>query len=116
MLKDFKEVVKPRSVEAELLPQVNWSRVPKHVAVIMDGTGHWAAKRGKPRIFGHRAGAESVRSIVDSAARLGVKALTLYAFSTENWKRPEDEINALMRMLVRYLNSELEKVHNQGVR
>lgn len=116
MLKNFKEVVKPRSIEAGLLALINWSRIPQHVAVIMDGNGRWAAQRGKPRIFGHRAGAESVRAVVDSAARLGVKALTLYAFSTENWKRPEDEINALMRMLIRYLNSELEKVHKQGVR
>ena len=116
MLKNFKEVVKPRSIEAGLLALINWSRIPQHVAVIMDGNGRWAAQRGKPRIFGHRAGAESVRVIVDSAARLGAKALTLYAFSTENWKRPEDEINALMRMLIRYLNNELEKVHKQGVR
>ncbi len=116
MLKHFREVVKPGSPEAELLAQINWSRIPQHVAVIMDGNGRWAAARGKPRVFGHRAGAESVRAVVDSAARLGVSALTLYAFSTENWKRPEDEINALMRMLIRYLNSELEKVHKQGVR
>jgi len=116
MFKHFKEVVKPGSAEAELLAQIDPARIPQHVAVIMDGNGRWAAQRGKPRVFGHRAGAESVRSVVDSAARLGVKALTLYAFSTENWKRPEDEINALMRMLIRYLNSELEKVHKQGVR
>jgi undecaprenyl diphosphate synthase len=116
MLKDFKKHVKPGSPEAELLGQLDWERVPRHLAVIMDGNGRWAAQRGKPRIFGHRVGAESVRVIVDSAARLGVKALTLYAFSTENWKRPEDEVSALMRMLVRYLNSELEKVHKQGIR
>jgi undecaprenyl diphosphate synthase len=116
MFKHFKEVIKPRSMEAGLLALLDPARIPQHVAVIMDGNGRWAAQRGKPRIFGHRAGAESVRSVVDSAARLGVKALTLYAFSTENWKRPEDEINALMRMLIRYLNSELEKVHKQGVR
>jgi undecaprenyl diphosphate synthase len=113
MLKDFTEVVKP---EAELLAKVDWRRIPQHIAVIMDGNGRWAAQRGKPRIFGHRAGAQSVRAIVDSAARLGAKALTLYAFSTENWKRPEDEISALMRMLVSYLNKELEKVHDLGIR
>jgi undecaprenyl diphosphate synthase len=116
MLKHFKEAVKPGTPEADLLKQVDWARIPQHVAVIMDGNGRWAARRGKPRIFGHRAGAESVRVIVDSAARLGAKALTLYAFSTENWKRPEDEIKALMRMLIRYLNNELEKVHKQGIR
>jgi undecaprenyl diphosphate synthase len=116
MLSDFKEVVKPGSAEAELLAQVDWQRIPQHVAVIMDGNGRWAAQRGKPRIFGHRAGAESVRAIVDSAARLGAKALTLYAFSTENWKRPEDEVSALMRMLISYLNKELEKVHKQEIR
>ncbi len=116
MLKNFKEVVKPGSAEAELLARIDWARIPQHAAVIMDGNGRWAAQRGKPRVFGHRAGAESVRAIVDSAARLGVKALTLYAFSTENWKRPEDEVSALMRMLINYLNKELDKVHNQGIR
>lgn len=98
------------------MSEIDWQRIPQHVAVIMDGNGRWAAQRGKPRVFGHRAGAESVRAIVDSAARLGVKALTLYAFSTENWKRPEDEVSALMRMLISYLNKELEKVHKQGIR
>jgi undecaprenyl diphosphate synthase len=116
MFEHFKEVVKPGSPEAEALSQIDWARIPQHIAVIMDGNGRWAAQRGKPRIFGHRAGAESVRAIVDSAARLGAKALTLYAFSTENWKRPEDEVKALMRMLIRYLTNELEKVHKQGIR
>lgn len=116
MLNDFKDVVKPGSPEAELLAQVDWARIPQHVAVIMDGNGRWAAQRGKPRIFGHREGAKSVRAIVDSAARLGAKALTLYAFSTENWKRPEDEISALMGMLVKYLNKELNEVHELGIR
>jgi undecaprenyl diphosphate synthase len=116
MLEHFKKTVKAGSLEAALLEQVDWTRIPQHIAVIMDGNGRWAARRGKPRIFGHRAGAESVRTIVDSAARLGTKALTLYAFSTENWKRPEDEVSALMRMLINYLNKELEKVHQQGIR
>lgn len=116
MLEDFKDVVKPGSPEAELLAQIDWSRIPQHVAVIMDGNGRWAAQRGKPRVFGHREGAKSVRAIVDSAARLGAKALTLYAFSTENWKRPEDEVSALMRMLVSYLNKELHEVHELGIR
>jgi undecaprenyl diphosphate synthase len=116
MLEDFKKIVKKDSPEAALLAQVDFTRIPQHIAVIMDGNGRWAAQRGKPRVFGHRAGAESVRAIVDSAARLGTKALTLYAFSTENWKRPEDEVSALMGMLIRYLNSELEKVHKQGIR
>jgi undecaprenyl diphosphate synthase len=116
MLSDFKDVVKPGSAEAELLALIDWQRIPQHVAVIMDGNGRWAAQRGKPRIFGHREGARSVRAIVDSAARLGAKALTLYAFSTENWKRPEGEVSALMSMLVRYLNKELQEVHELGIR
>jgi len=82
----------------------------------MDGNGRWAKQRGKPRIFGHRAGAESVRAILDTCARLQIKAVTLYAFSTENWKRPEDEVSGLMQMLKLYLKKELKTVHNNNIR
>jgi undecaprenyl diphosphate synthase len=116
MLSNFKEVVEPNSADAEVLGQIDWARVPAHVAVIMDGNGRWAAARRKPRIAGHRAGVESVRAIVDTGARLGLKALTLYAFSTENWKRPPLEVAALMRMLRRYLRLEIDELNRQNIR
>jgi len=116
MREKFAEIVKPNSVEAELLGAIDFARLPNHVAVIMDGNGRWAKQRGKPRVFGHRAGVESVRNVLDTSARLGLKALTLYAFSTENWKRPADEVGALMQMLIRYLRSELEEVDKQNIR
>src|SRR5205085_4542309 len=99
-----------------LLAQVDWTRLPRHVAVIMDGNGRWAARRGQPRIAGHRAGVEAVRASVDTGARLGLGALTLYAFSTENWKRPRLEVDALMRMLRRYLRLELDEIDRQNIR
>src|SRR5881227_1756404 len=99
-----------------LLGSIDWERLPRHVAIIMDGNGRWAAQRGQPRIAGHRAGVEAVRAAVDTGARLGLKALTLYAFSTENWKRPRFEVDALMRMLKRYLRIELEEIDRQNIR
>ena len=116
MLEDFKKIVKPVSVEAELLTKIDWERMPAHVAIIMDGNGRWAKAQGRPRVFGHRAGVESVRAIVDTSARLGLKAVTLYAFSTENWKRPADEVGALMMMLKRFLRSELNTLHKNNIR
>ena len=116
MLDNFAKVVKPNSKEAELLAAIDTARLPQHVAIIMDGNGRWAKQRGKPRIFGHRAGAESVRAILDTCARLEIKAVTLYAFSTENWKRPEDEVSGLMQMLKLYLKKELKTVHNNNIR
>ena len=82
----------------------------------MDGNGRWAAQRGQPRIAGHRAGVEAVRAAVDTGARLGLGALTLYAFSTENWKRPRYEVDALMRMLRKYLRIELDEIDRQNIR
>jgi undecaprenyl diphosphate synthase len=116
MLADFNDVVKRGSSDESLLAQVDWSRLPRHVAIIMDGNGRWAARRGQPRIAGHRAGVEAVRASVDTGARLGLGALTLYAFSTENWKRPRLEVDALMRMLKRYLRLELEEIDRQNIR
>ncbi|HEX5709052.1 MAG TPA: isoprenyl transferase [Pyrinomonadaceae bacterium] len=116
MLSDFAEVVEKGSADEALLARVAWDRLPRHVAVIMDGNGRWAARRGQPRVAGHRAGVEAVRASVDTGARLGLKALTLYAFSTENWKRPRLEVDALMRMLKRYLRLELEEINRQNIR
>src|SRR5229473_5151251 len=116
MLSDFANVVKDGSLDQKLLGAIDWDRLPRHVAIIMDGNGRWAAQRGQPRIAGHRAGVEAVRASVDTGARLGLGALTLYAFSTENWKRPRYEVEALMRMLRRYLRLELEEIDRQNIR
>src|SRR5215204_4166101 len=116
MLNDFAEVVKPGTRDEALLARITWDRLPRHVAIIMDGNGRWAAQRGQPRIAGHRAGVEAVRAAVDTGARLGLSALTLYAFSTENWKRPRYEIDALMRMLRRYLRLELDEIDRQNIK
>jgi undecaprenyl diphosphate synthase len=116
MLADFTEVVQQGTRDEMLLAGISWERLPQHVAIIMDGNGRWAAQRGQPRIAGHRAGVEAVRAAVDTSARLGLGALTLYAFSTENWKRPRLEVDALMRMLRRYLRLELDEIDRQNIR
>ncbi|MBK7706767.1 MAG: isoprenyl transferase [Acidobacteria bacterium] len=116
MHKNFVKVIEPDSEEAKLLERIDFARLPKHIAIIMDGNGRWAKMRGKPRIFGHREGAESVRAILDTCARLEIDAVTLYAFSTENWKRPEDEVSGLMQMLKLYLKKELGAVHKNNIR
>jgi len=90
-------------------------RVPKHVAIIMDGNGRWARKRGLPRIAGHRAGAENLRRIINACVDFGIEVLTIYAFSTENWGRPESEVRGLMRIFARVLDQELDELHRQGV-
>ncbi|HEX3972552.1 MAG TPA: isoprenyl transferase [Stellaceae bacterium] len=89
---------------------------PVHVAIIMDGNGRWAKSRGLPRIAGHRRGAESVRRAVTASAELGISYLTLFGFSSENWKRPTDEVNDLMGLLRHYLRGEIAELHQQGVR
>src|SRR2546430_17728629 len=116
MLADFAEVVEKGTRDEMLLSSIAWDRLPRHVAIIMDGNGRWAAKRGQPRVAGHRAGVEAVRAVVDTGARLGLGALTLYAFSTENWKRPRLEVDALMRMLRRYIRLELDEIDRQNIR
>ncbi|MEO6334396.1 MAG: isoprenyl transferase [Pyrinomonadaceae bacterium] len=116
MRENFEKILKPNSVDAGLLASIDPERLPQHIAVIMDGNGRWAKKLGKPRIFGHKAGADSVKAIVDTCARLETKAVTLYAFSTENWKRPKSEVSGLMSMLKRYLRSELEDVNAHNIR
>jgi len=90
--------------------------IPEHIAIIMDGNGRWAKRRGLPRIAGHKEGVNSVRDIVEASAQLGVKYLTLYTFSTENWKRPEDEVSLLMRLLVHALRDERDRLHRNDVR
>jgi len=116
MHEHFAEIIKPNSKEADKLAAIDQLRLPQHIAIIMDGNGRWAAKRGQPRIFGHRAGADSVKAILDTCARLEIKAVTLYAFSTENWKRPKAEVSGLMSMLKRYLRSELKEVHRNNIK
>jgi undecaprenyl diphosphate synthase len=103
-------------VISQLREQIDPSRLPRHVAIIMDGNGRWAKQRGKPRIEGHRAGTQSVRAVVEASAELGISALTLYAFSSENWRRPALEINVLMKLLVEYLKRELQELNENNIR
>ena len=116
MHSNFDGIVKPNSAEAKLLAAIDAERVPRHIAIIMDGNGRWAKQRGKPRIFGHREGSNSVKAIIDTCARLEVEAVTLYAFSTENWKRPKAEVSGLMSMLKRVLKRELKEVAKNNIR
>ncbi|MFI5179567.1 MAG: isoprenyl transferase [Vicinamibacterales bacterium] len=115
-LADMLAVVAPGSEEAALLPSVDFGRLPRHVAIIMDGNGRWAANRHLPRVEGHRAGIESVRETVETSARLGIPVLTLYAFSVENWKRPDTEVTALMGLLKQYLRLELKTLLKNNIR
>lgn len=110
------QTLKPGSEEWMLAESLDAARLPRHVAVIMDGNGRWAKQRKLPRIAGHKAGVESVRDIVENCARLGIRALTLYAFSTENWKRPTLEVQALWQLLRLYLHSELDNLQRNRVR
>jgi undecaprenyl diphosphate synthase len=102
--------------EVRLLDQVDLQRLPRHVAIIMDGNGRWAKRRHLPRIAGHRAGVQSARTIIEACARLHIPALTLYAFSMENWRRPRAEIDFLMRLLREYLRKELPVIHRNNIR
>lgn len=97
-------------------PLATLTRVPDHVAIIMDGNGRWAAKRGLPRLAGHKAGTENLRRIIRASVEFGVKYLTIYAFSTENWGRPRDEISGLMNILEEVIDRELNELHREGVR
>lgn len=111
-LGDCREEPDDEALEAAL----DRSRLPQHVAVIMDGNGRWAARRGLPRGAGHRAGAEALRGIVRKTAELGIPYLTAYAFSTENWKRPAEEVNELWRLLTEYISREIDELNQNGVR
>ena len=109
--------LKPSGVEEErLFAELDANRLPQHVAVIMDGNGRWAQRRHLPRIAGHRAGVQSARTVIESCARLNIPALTLYAFSMENWRRPKAEIDFLMRLLREYLRKELPVIHRNNIR
>lgn len=103
------------SAEPRLSPQAQ-ANLPQHVAIIMDGNGRWAKQRGLPRVEGHRNGVESVRAIVRAAGEAGVKYLTLYAFSVENWNRPKDEVDTLMKYLARFLKNEIGELNRNNVR
>ena len=115
-LEDILATVTAGSDEEALARRVDYERLPQHIAVIMDGNGRWAAQRHLPRVEGHRAGIESVRDIVESSARLGIRVLTLYAFSVENWKRPVTEVSTLMSLLKRYLRLELNTLLRNNIR
>jgi undecaprenyl diphosphate synthase len=108
--------IPPGHPDETLARQVNFDRLPAHVAIIMDGNGRWAAQRHLPRVEGHRAGIDAVRDTVETAARLGIDVLTLYAFSIENWKRPATEVSMLMMLLKRYLRSELHILLENNIR
>ncbi|KLU64760.1 ditrans,polycis-undecaprenyl-diphosphate synthase ((2E,6E)-farnesyl-diphosphate specific) [Desulfosporosinus acididurans] len=95
--------------------QVAMDCLPRHIAIIMDGNGRWAQKRALPRSMGHRAGVEALRKIVKTCSKLGIEVLTVYAFSTENWSRPKDEVGILMKLLTEYLRKELEELHQNNV-
>lgn len=96
--------------------KIDLTRLPVHVAIIMDGNGRWAKEKGQPRVFGHKNGVESVRAVTESATRLGIKYITLYAFSTENWGRPADEVDALMELLVDAIEKETPTLQKNNIR
>src|ERR671920_1020867 len=100
----------------ELLDQIDKKRLPRHIAIIMDGNGRWAKEQGQDRLFGHYHGVESVRDIVEGCAELGIQYLTLYAFSTENWDRPEYEVIGLMELLVKTIRGEVESLNKNNIR
>jgi undecaprenyl diphosphate synthase len=115
-MKDLFDVLKPGSEDWALAKTVDPDRLPAHIAIIMDGNGRWARRRNMPRAAGHRAGVEPVRIAVETCSRLGLQALTLYAFSVENWKRPRAEVDMLWRLLRLYLHRELPEIMRNGVR
>jgi len=100
----------------DLLKQIDFSNIPEHIAVIMDGNGRWAQQQGHERLYGHNYGVESVREVLKAAKELKVKYLTLYAFSTENWNRPQEEVDGLMDLLIRTIAGEVEELNSKGIR
>ncbi len=103
--------------EPAIKSEINMKRLPRHVAIIMDGNGRWAKKRGVSRIKGHEAGADSVRAVTEACRELGgIQSLTLYAFSTENWRRSKTEVSALFRLLSKYIHAEIENLHQENIR
>ena len=100
----------------DLLQSIDRSRLPRHIAIILDGNGRWAKERGQDRVYGHHEGVLSVRDIVNGCAELGISYLTLYAFSTENWNRPKEEVNALMELLVNTIRKEVEELKKNNIK
>lgn len=100
---------------AKIHDQLDHDKIPRHIAIIMDGNGRWAKSKGLPRALGHRAGVESLRAIVTTAVNMNLKVLTAYAFSTENWKRPTDEVRLLMKLFSEYIDSEIDELHKKNV-
>jgi undecaprenyl diphosphate synthase len=96
--------------------KIDYEQIPKHIAIVMDGNGRWAQSRGLPRLSGHNAGMQSLKKIVKAASQIGVKYLTVYAFSTENWKRPPDEVNGIFKILILYIEKELKELHTNNVK
>jgi undecaprenyl diphosphate synthase len=115
-MKALLEVLRPGEKDWDLAQAIDPARLPAHIAIIMDGNGRWAGRRLLPRVAGHKAGIGPVRSTVEACARLGVKALTLYAFSVENWKRPRTEVETLWRLLRFYLKQELPDLQKNDIR
>lgn len=105
-----------RLIMTDLKSQINPEKIPQHIAIIMDGNGRWAKQKGMPRVLGHHSGVKSVREVTEAAAQIGVKYLTLYAFSTENWNRPPAEVTALMSLLVETIKGEIRDLNKNGVR
>lgn len=116
MLKSFEEVINPDTIEFDLLEKLDTDKLPIHIAVIMDGNGRWAKSRGMTRVEGHKVGAESARKITEFCVRLGIKHLTLFTFSSENWSRPVREINTLMEMLHKNLLTQKELLIKNNIR
>jgi undecaprenyl diphosphate synthase len=116
MAKPAKSIHTPTKSETDLLTQIDLARLPQHIAIIMDGNGRWAKQRHLPRFQGHRMGIKSVRDIVEAGCEIGIKALTLYTFSTENWQRPSAEIRFLMRLMEKFLYEEIADMKKNGVR
>jgi len=115
-MKALLEVLEPGTKDWMLATTIDPDRLPSHVAIIMDGNGRWASRRSLPRVAGHKAGVEAVRSTVETCARMGIRALTLYAFSAENWKRPRSEVDTLWRLLRVYLRKELPNLQQNNIR
>ncbi|HYH08101.1 MAG TPA: isoprenyl transferase [Thermoanaerobaculia bacterium] len=113
---DMRKLAEPGSIEETLLEKIDLKRLPRHIAVIMDGNGRWARARSLPRVEGHRSGIAAVREIVETAARLELRVITLYAFSVENWKRPRYEVATLMMLLKEYLRKELQTLMENNIR
>lgn len=116
MKEEILKLVEKGSEEERIIESIDFAKLPEHVAIIMDGNGRWAKMRKLPRIEGHKAGINSVRVVVETAYKVGIKYLTLYAFSRENWKRPKSEIDALMSLLEEYLDKEEEKFLQEDIR